>query len=50
MRYPKNIQQGGTIGFVAPSFGSQIEAYYSAYDNAKKRGREMGYRLQLGPK
>ena len=49
MRYPKNIQQGGTIGFVAPSFGCQIEPYYSAFGNAQKKFREMGYQLQLGP-
>ena len=36
MRYPKNIQQGGNIGFVAPSFGCQIEPYYSAFGNAQK--------------
>lgn len=47
MRYPKNIQQGGTIGFVAPSFGCQIEPYYSAFGNAQKKFREMGYQLQL---
>ena len=46
MRYPKNIQQGGTIGFVAPSFGCQIEPYYSAFGNAQKKFREMGYQLQ----
>lgn len=49
MKYPKKIQQGGTIGFVAPSFGCQIEPYYSAFGNAQKKFREMGYRLQLGP-
>ena len=49
MKYPKNIQQGGTIGFVAPSFGCQIEPYYSAFGNAQKKFREMGYQLQLGP-
>ena len=49
MRYPKNIQQGETIGFVAPSFGCQIEPYYSAFGNAQKKFREMGYQLQLDP-
>ena len=49
MKYPKNIQQGGTIGFVAPSFGCQIEPYYSAFGNAQKKFRELGYQLQLGP-
>lgn len=49
MKYPKNIQQGGTIGFVAPSFGCQIEPYYSAFGNAQKKFRELGYQLQPGP-
>ena len=49
MKYPKHIQRGGTIGFVAPSFGCQIEPYYTAFGNAQKKFREMGYQLQLGP-
>ncbi len=49
MRYPKNLTQGGTIGFVAPSFGCQIEPYKSGFENAQRRFREKGYRLQLGP-
>ena len=32
MKYPKKLQQGGTIGFVAPSFGCQIEPYYMIWD------------------
>ena len=49
MRYPRNLSEGGTIGFVAPSFGCQIEPYRSAFENAKKKFTDMGYRLQLGP-
>ena len=49
MRYPQNLPKGGTIGFVAPSFGCQIEPYRSAFENAKKKFTDMGYRLQLGP-
>lgn len=49
MRYPKNLQKGGTIGFVAPSFGCQIEPYYSAFANARKKFTDMGYQLDLGP-
>ena len=41
MRYPKNIQQGGNIGFVAPSFGCQIEPYYTAFGNAQML-RQLG--------
>lgn len=49
MRYPKNLQPSGTIGFVAPSFGCQIEPYYSAFCNAQKKFADMGYQLDLGP-
>ena len=49
MRYPKNLQANGTIGFVAPSFGCQIEPYRSGFENAQKKFKELGYQLQLGP-
>lgn len=49
MRYPKNLPQNGTIGFVAPSFGCQIEPYKSGFENAQKKFKSMDYQLQLGP-
>ena len=49
MRYPEFLSPGGTIGFVAPSFGCATEPYLSAFDNAQRKWKEMGYRLQLGP-
>lgn len=49
MKYPKYLQPGGCIGFVAPSFGCQIEPYKSAFENARKKFSEKGYQLQLGP-
>lgn len=49
MRYPKHLQDGDTIGFVAPSFGCNIEPYHSAFDHAQKKLQEMGYCLRLGP-
>ena len=49
MRYPEFLKDGGTIGFAAPSFGCNIEPYRSAFDNALKRFREMGYGTVLGP-
>lgn len=49
MRYPKYLEKNGTIGFVAPSFGCAIEPYRTAFDNAQKTWKEMGYQLQLGP-
>lgn len=49
MKYPEFLSPGGAIGFVAPSFGCATEPYLSAFDNAQRRWREMGYRLRLGP-
>ena len=49
MRYPKPLQKGGTIGFIAPSFGCAIEPYDSRFKNALKIFKEMGYKTYLGP-
>lgn len=49
MRFPKSLPENGTIGFVAPSFGCQIEPYRSGFENAQKKWKEMGYALKLGP-
>ena len=49
MRYPKFLQENGTIGFVAPSFGCNMEPYYSAFQNALKVWKGMGYKTSLGP-
>lgn len=49
MKYPEFLPKGGTIGFVAPSFGCNIEPYRSAFENARKKWKNMGYQLQVGP-
>lgn len=49
MRYPKFLGNEGTIGFVAPSFGCNIEPYKSAFLNAQKKLKEKGHALDLGP-
>ena len=49
MRYPDFLSSNGTIGFVAPSFGCATEPYKSAFDNAQKKWKTAGYKLQLGP-
>ncbi len=49
MRYPKHLSEGESIGFVAPSFGCNIEPYHSAFKNAQKKFTRMGYELKLGP-
>ncbi|MCI5649658.1 MAG: LD-carboxypeptidase [Fusicatenibacter sp.] len=49
MRYPKSLKKGGTIGFVAPSFGCSTEPYHTAFLNALKKWKDMGYSTELGP-
>ncbi|WP_029231948.1 S66 family peptidase [Butyrivibrio sp. VCB2006] len=49
MRYPEFLKPGGTIGFVAPSFGCTFEPYISRFENARKNFTEMGYKLDIGP-
>lgn len=49
MRYPKYLPEHGTIGFVAPSFGCNMEPYRTAFENAQKKFRELGHELDLGP-
>ena len=49
MRYPHSLPAGGTIGFIAPSFGCAIEPYKTAFDHALKKWESMGYRTLLGP-
>ncbi|MDE7224560.1 MAG: LD-carboxypeptidase [Acetatifactor sp.] len=49
MRYPKDLKKGDTIGFLAPSFGCNIEPYRSAFDHALDKWQGMGYQTLLGP-
>ena len=49
MRYPEFLQPGGSIGFVAPSFGCDTEPYKSQFARALQHFEEMGYRTVLGP-
>ncbi|MBR3538786.1 MAG: LD-carboxypeptidase [Eubacterium sp.] len=49
MRYPASLPEGGTIGFVAPSFGCAIEPYKTGFQSALKHFHEMGYQTKLGP-
>lgn len=49
MRYPEFLKENGTIGFVAPSFGCNIEPYRTAFDHALKTFQQMGYQVALGP-
>ncbi|MCC8067791.1 MAG: LD-carboxypeptidase [Clostridiales bacterium] len=49
MKYGDFLTKNGTIGFVAPSFGCNIEPYRSAFENAQRRWKRQGYHLDLGP-
>lgn len=49
MRYPEFLKENGTLGFVAPSFGCNIQPYRAAFENALKRWQQEGFSLALGP-
>lgn len=49
MRYPDFLKKNGTIGFVAPSFGCNIEPYKTAFQHSLAVWAERGFRTQLGP-
>ena len=49
MKYPKDLQGGGCIGFPAPSFGCAIEPYKTAFQNSLKKWKEKGYTTTPGP-
>ncbi|MCD7824353.1 MAG: LD-carboxypeptidase [Clostridiaceae bacterium] len=49
MRIPEFIDQTGCLGLVAPSYGCNIEPYKTAFQNAQKKWKEMGFSLDLGP-
>lgn len=49
MRYPKFLQEGGTIAFVAPSFGCATEPYKSGFIRAQEKFRKEGFLLEFGP-
>lgn len=49
MRYAKFLPEHGTIGLVAPSFGCNREPYKTAFLNALKKWKALGYGTDLGP-
>ena len=49
MKYPKFLQEKGTITFVAPSFGCATEPYKSGFENAQERWKREGFSLEFGP-
>lgn len=49
MRYPKFLPPGGTIGYLAPSFGCATEPYRTAFDNGVEKLDRLGYQQVFGP-
>ena len=49
MRYPKFLQENGTIGFVAPAFGCATEPYQSAFNHSLEKWQSLGHKAHLGP-
>ena len=49
MRFPEFLKVNGTIGFVAPSFGCNIDPYKTAFDHAQEKFKALGHSLVLGP-
>lgn len=49
MRIPKFLSPTGTIGFVAPAFGCNIEPYRSCFVSAQEKLEKLGHKLVIGP-
>ena len=49
MKYAHFLPENGTIGFVAPSFGCNIEPYRSGFDHAAQIWKDKGCYIDCGP-
>ncbi len=49
MIYPKFLEPGGRIGFIAPSFGCATEPYMSDFEEALEYFKSLGYATVIGP-
>ncbi len=49
MRYPGFLQENGTVGFIAPSFGESIMPYSACFDRTIEILKNMGYSVAEGP-
>ncbi|MCR5585010.1 MAG: LD-carboxypeptidase [Lachnospiraceae bacterium] len=49
MRYPKFLQEKGTIGIIAPSFGASTEPYISRTAYAEEQFKKKGFKILEGP-
>ena len=48
MRIPKFIKEGDCLGFVAPSYGCNIEPYKTSFQNALNKFHQSGFQTDLG--
>ncbi len=49
MRYPSFLTDGGTIGFIAPSFGCATSPYIERFNSAEATFSKLGYKYVEGP-
>ena len=49
MRYPEFLPAGGTIGYVAPSFGLADDFRKAGFAHGREKFRQAGYGEKLGP-
>ncbi|MCR5624791.1 MAG: LD-carboxypeptidase [Lachnospiraceae bacterium] len=49
MKIPSFLPENGTIGYVAPSFGCNIEPYKTCFNEAMRKFEELGYVNYPGP-
>lgn len=48
MKYGKFLKDGGTVGFVAPSFGCNIEPYRTGFEKAQEKFQALGHKIWIG--
>lgn len=49
MKYGHFLHENGTIGFIAPAFGCNIEPYYTAFQHSLEIWKEKGFYTNCGP-
>lgn len=49
MRYPEFLKAGGSIGYIAPSFGPTVEPYTTLFQSVREKFACLGYSQVLGP-
>lgn len=49
MKYPEFLKPGGRIGFIAPSFGCDMEPYRTCFESALCSFEKIGFQTVIGP-